>query len=90
MEELKVHIQHVLWEFKNNKNTIETAKKISSVYGQGLLLIVKSMFCSNNISLRDEPRSGCLSDLNQDALRELLECNPHESTQELSLDCNTS
>ena len=28
MEELKVHIQHVmLWEFKNNKNTTETAKK---------------------------------------------------------------
>ena len=28
MEELKVHIQHiVLWEFKNNKNATETAKK---------------------------------------------------------------
>ena len=36
MEELKVHIQHVmLWEFKNNKNATRTAKKICSVYGQG-------------------------------------------------------
>ena len=29
MEEQKVHIQYVmLWEFKNNKNTTETTKKI--------------------------------------------------------------
>ena len=38
MEELKVHIWHViLWEFKNNKNVIETATKISSVYGQDII-----------------------------------------------------
>ena len=27
----------MLWEFKNNKMTSGTAKKISSVYGQGVL-----------------------------------------------------
>ena len=33
MEELKVHIQHIiLWKFKNNKNNTETAKKIPRVY----------------------------------------------------------
>ena len=38
MEELKVHIRHVmLWRFKNNKNTTETAKKILSVYYQGVI-----------------------------------------------------
>ena len=38
MEELKVHIQHViLWEFKNIKNITETAKEICSVYGQGVI-----------------------------------------------------
>ena len=32
MEKLKVHIQYVmLWEFKNNKNAIETTKKICDV-----------------------------------------------------------
>ena len=42
MEEVKVHIQHVmLWEFKNNKNTIETTKKISSVYGLGDITGIK-------------------------------------------------
>ena len=25
------------WEFKNNKNVIETSKKISSVYCQGII-----------------------------------------------------
>ena len=38
MDEQKVHIWHVmLWEFKNNKNTAETAKKISSVYNQRVI-----------------------------------------------------
>ena len=43
MEELKIHIPHVmLWEVKNDKNTTETTKKISSVYDQGVLLTAKS------------------------------------------------
>ena len=28
----------MLWEFKNNKNAIETAKKISCVHGQGVII----------------------------------------------------
>ena len=43
MGELKVHIQYaILWEFKNNKNTTETAKKISSVMAKVPLLTTKS------------------------------------------------
>ena len=41
------------------------------------------------MSLRDEPRAGCSSDLNQDALRKLMEFNPCKSTQEFALDLNT-
>ena len=38
MDELKVHIRHVmLLEFKNNQNARETIKKIWSVYGQGVI-----------------------------------------------------
>ena len=38
MEELKVHIWHVmLWKFNNNKNASETAKKICSIYGQSVI-----------------------------------------------------
>ena len=39
MEEMKGHIRHVmLSEFMNNKNATETAKKISSVYGKGVII----------------------------------------------------
>ena len=38
MDGLKVYIRHVmLWEFKNSKNAKETAKKISSFTGQGII-----------------------------------------------------
>ena len=39
MEELKVHIRHVmLWKFKNKKNTTEAAKKIYSVYSLSVII----------------------------------------------------
>ena len=47
-----------------------------------------SKFHSGNMSLRDEPRPGHSSDLDQDALRELVKCNPHKSILELSFDFN--
>ena len=96
MEELKVHIRHVmLWKFKNNKNTTETAKKIMSVYSQGVITKYKvwnwfSKIHSGHTSLRDEPRPECSSDPNQNGLKELVECNPCKSTQELALDFNSS
>ena len=37
MMELKVYIQHVMWEYKNKINATETAKKISNVYGQDVI-----------------------------------------------------
>ena len=34
----KMHIRHViLWEFMNNQNTAEKAKKIHIAYGQGVI-----------------------------------------------------
>ena len=79
MKELKVYIWHViLWEFKN---TTETVKKISNIYGQGVITNHQvwnwfSKFCSGNTLLKNEPRSRCSSDLDQEALRELVECDP--------------
>ena len=71
MEELKVHIKHVmLWVLKNNKNLTETAKKISSVHGQGLITDHQvgnwfSAFHSGNMPLCNELRPGCSSDHDQ-------------------------
>ena len=85
MEELKVHIV-TLWEFRNNKNAKEIAKKICSVITDHQIQNWFSKFHSGDMSLRDEPRT----DLNEDALKKWMECNPHKSTQELPLDLNTS
>ena len=58
MAELKVHNWHVMWEFKNNKNVSESAKKICC---QGLITDYQvqnkfSKFHSGNKSLRDKLR----------------------------------
>ena len=42
------------------------------------------------MSSREEPRPWSSSYLDQDALREMVECNPHKSTWELALDLNIS
>ena len=42
------------------------------------------------MSLRDEPRPVRSLDLDENALRELVECSPHKSTRELTLDIKTS
>ena len=55
------------------------------------LLIAKKFetgiqYRSSDMTLRDKPSSGCSSD----ALKELMECNPRKSTQELALDLSNS
>ena len=88
MEELKVHMQHViLCKYKNHKNTKETAKKISSVFDQNVITdyLVRNLFAkfrSVDMSLSDWPRQECSSDLFQDTSRELVECNLRRSSRE--------
>ena len=95
MKELEVHFWHViLWQFKNNKNIIETAKKIC-VYDQGVIIEHQvqnrfSKFHSDNTSLKNELWPGRSSDLDQYALRKLVECNLHRSTWEFVLDTSQS
>ena len=85
MDELKVHIWLVmLRKIKNNKNATKTAKKISSVYGQGIITDHQFQICflkfrSGDTSLRDQPRPKRSSDLGQDTLRELVEYNLRKS-----------
>ena len=96
IEELKAHIKHIiLWEYKDNKNATETAKEICSVYDQGVMTDRQvwnwfSKFRSGDASLRNEPRLGRSSDLEQDFSRQFVECNPHKSPRELALDVNIS
>ena len=92
MKKLKVHIQYVmLWELKNNKNTSETANKICSVNGQGVVTDHQvqnwfSKFSPGNRPLKDEHRQGSQPNFDQNAFRELGECNSRKSTRELAPD----
>ena len=86
MDKLKVHIWHLMfWEFKNKKQLRKFVVFITAKFET-----VFSKFRSDDSSLRDEPSSGPSSDLDQDALRELVECNSHKNTREFALDLNTS
>ena len=65
-----------------------------NVYQQGIITespVWKrfSKFGSSDLSLCNEPRLERSSDLDQDALRELMEFNLRKSTQELAIDLNT-
>ena len=60
-----------------------------------ILLTAKSKtdfqsFFSDDMLLIDKPRLGWLSNLDQDALRKLVDCNLLKRIQELGLDLNTS
>ena len=82
---MNVHSSNsMVWKFKNIKSTIERGKKICSIYDQGVITDRQfqnwfSKFHSDNTSLRDEHRTRCSSYLEQDALRELVEYNPHKN-----------
>ena len=92
LEELKVHIRHtMLWEFKNNKKLKKTTENKSSADEQNVIsdLQVRKcfffFFCSGDMSLRDEPRLGRWSDLDQEALRELVKDKRRKSPQHIPI-----
>ena len=33
-----MHIRHLMWEFKDNKNEVETGQKMCNVYGRGVII----------------------------------------------------
>ena len=70
MDELKVHIRHVmLWEFKNNKNATETVREIFIVCGLGVNTDSQILNWFTNFGFdgrRDKPRPESSSNFNQD------------------------
>jgi len=85
----------MLWEFKQGIKATETAEKICSVYGEGTITDreVRNWFVkyrSEDTSLKNEPRTGRLSDFDVEALKSLAECNARQSTRELADKLNTS
>ncbi|KAG5348093.1 SETMR methyltransferase, partial [Acromyrmex charruanus] len=96
MENEKVHIRHVmLWEFKQGNSAKGTAEKICSVYGEDLISdrTVRHWFAkfrSGDTTLKDGPRAGRPSDLDDNLLKAMLEQNSRQSTRDIAGRSNTS
>ncbi|CAK9796133.1 Histone-lysine N-methyltransferase SETMAR [Anthophora plagiata] len=96
MEKSKQHIRHVmLWEFQNGNNAANTAKKICDVIGEGVVSerTVRNWFAkfrSGDISLQYEPKPGRSTDIDDHALKVLMEQNPRQTTRELADKMETS
>ena len=96
MESEKVHIRRVmLWKFNQGNSAKATAEKICSVYGEGLISdrAVRNWFAkfrSGDTSLKDEPRVGRSSNLDDNLLKTTLEQNPRRSTRDIAGRLNTS
>ena len=89
IDELKVYIWHAMLSEKQWCAT-ETTKKISCVYGEGVITDhwVRNWFSklfSGDMSLRNEPSPERSSDLHKNALKELMEYNAVQRPRELSL-----
>ena len=87
----KLTLCHILPERRGWVNMIKTAKKTCLClrchhWPPSLKLVFKVLFLQYII---DKPRSTCSSNFYQDALKELMECSPYKSTQELALDLST-
>ena len=84
----------MLWEFKNKKTQQKQLRKFAEFMPKVLLLTTKFETGFQSfilvICLRDEPRQEHSSDIDQGNSRELVECNPCKSSQELTLDFCTS
>ena len=94
MEELKGDIQQIIWKFKNNIKPIETVKNVVVFMAKVSLLTEKfvndSKFPSSDKSLRNELRPGWSSDIDQNALRKLVECKQCKSIWESVINLITS
>ena len=94
MGELRVNIRHVMLKEFKIKNATKTSKKFPGVYGQRVLIDCQvrnwvSKFRCSDASVKDEHRPGRSLDLDQDVVRELVECNTPKCPRELALDLNT-
>lgn len=90
MEDQNMHFRHVLlFYFRKGKNARKACEKLREVYGDNALQERQcqrwfSKFQAGNFDIKDGPRSGRPSEVNEDKIQELIQLNPRSTTREIS------
>ncbi|GFW92443.1 histone-lysine N-methyltransferase SETMAR [Trichonephila clavipes] len=96
MESDKQHIRHiVLFYYRKGKNAVQARKKLTNVYGEGVLTVRQGQnwfdkFRSGSFDVEDAPRLGRPVEADKDAINALVDANRLITTREIGLRLNLS
>ncbi|KOC60026.1 Histone-lysine N-methyltransferase SETMAR [Habropoda laboriosa] len=96
MESNKQHFRHILlFYFRKGKNAVQARKKLTDVYGEGVLTVRQcqnwfAKFRSGNFDVEDAPRSGRPVEADKDAIKALVDANRRITTREIGERLNLS
>ena len=84
------NFRHILlYYFRKNKNPVQARKKLHDVYGEKSLTERQCQnwfvrFRSGDLYLKDAPRSGRPTEVNDDKIKAMIENNRHSTTREIA------
>ena len=84
------HFRHILlYCFRKGKNAVRARKKLYDVYGEKSLTEHQCQnwfahFRSGDFDLKDAPRSGCPTEIDDDKIKAMIENNLHSTTREIA------
>ena len=96
MEIPNCHFRHILlYYFRKGKNVVQARNKLYDVYGEKSLTERQcqnwfARFRSGNLDLKDAPRSGRPTEVDDDKIKAILENNRRSSTREIAEMLNIS
>ena len=90
MENQKEQYRHILlFYFRKGKNASQAHKKLCAVYGDEALKERQcrnwfDKFRSGDFSLKDEKRSGCSVEVDDDLIEAIIDSDHHSTTREIA------
>ncbi|GFU65941.1 histone-lysine N-methyltransferase SETMAR [Trichonephila clavipes] len=79
----------LLFYYRKGKNAVQARKKLTDVYGEGVLNWF-AKFRSGNFDVEDAPRSGRPVEADKDAIKALFDANRRITTREIGMRLNLS
>ncbi|GFU96820.1 histone-lysine N-methyltransferase SETMAR, partial [Trichonephila clavipes] len=92
MESDKQHFRHILlFYYRKGKNAVQARKKLTDVYGEGLLTVRQcqnwfAKFRFGNFNVEDAPRSGRPVEADKAAIKALVDANRRITTREIRIE----